>query len=206
MIKRLTRATDATLGQWSAALAAVLFGSGYVATALALRSFSPLATAMWRGVGATVMLLLLVLLRPQGGRLAMDAGQLWRLLVLGLTGGLVLVVCMNAAVALSGATLAAFAASLSPVFAATLAPRVLKESLGARVVVAFAGATGGTALLTQANASAVNVLGFGCGLGASVAFAAFLLLSRRWSDHYRLSGQAIALSIAATTAVGLPLG
>lgn len=202
-MSRLKGSAEATVGQGSAALAAVLFGSGYVATAFALRSLSPWATAMWRGIGATAVLTLVILAAQPRGPIRMEASRFWRFVVLGLSGGLVFLVAMNAAVALSGATLAAFAASLSPIVAAMLAPWVLGEPLNARVVAAFAGATGGTALLTQASAGGFDVRGLACGLLAAASFAVFLLLSRRWSTRYRLTGNGIALSIAGTTALGL---
>ncbi len=183
--------------------AAVLFGTAYVGTALAIRSFTPLGVALWRGLLATVVLVPLVgLMSGWSGWRAMSAARLWRLVILGFTGGLGFVVCMNSAVSLAGATLAAFAASLSPVLAAILAPLVLGEALTLAAGSAFALAVVGTALLSGTDPLDVGP-GVLAGLGASLCFALFLLLSRRWSTPFRLSGAAIALSIAATTGIGL---
>ena len=109
---------------------------------------------------------------------------------------------MNVAVSMAGASLAAFAASLSPVLAAVLAPVVLGEGLTRAALIGFAVAIVGTALLSGTNTADVGP-GVLFGLCASLCFGVFLLLSRRWSRPFRLSGTAITLSIAATTAIGL---
>lgn len=195
--------TTEDLGQVSAAIAAGLFGTAYIGTAFAIRSFTPIGAAMWRGLLSTAILVVVAVV--MGGRLRrmeMDWPRLWRLIVLGLTGGLGFVVSMNLAVSMAGATLAAFAASLSPVLAALLAPVVLGEALTLASVGGFAVAIVGTALLSDTNAGDVGP-GVFFGLCASLCFGLFLLLSRRWSRPYRLSGTAIALSIAGATWLGL---
>lgn len=198
-----TKQKDVAYGQASAAIAAALFGTAYVGTAFAIRSFTPLGAAMWRGFLATAILALAWGL--MGGRLhrsEVNWPRLWRVIVLGLTGGLGFVASMNLAVSMAGATLAAFAASLSPILAALLAPVVLGESLTLVSVAGFAVAIAGTAILSGTNPTDVGP-GVLFGLCASLCFGVFLLLSRRWSRPYRLSGTAIALSIAGTTALGL---
>ena len=190
-------------GQAAAAIAAALFGTAYVGTAFAIRSFTPLGAAMWRGFLASAILALGWAL--MGGRLhrsEVNWPRLWRVVILGLTGGLGFVASMNLAVSMAGATLAAFAASLSPVLAALLAPLVLGESLTLVSVAGFAVAIVGTAILSGTNPADVGP-GVLFGLCASLCFGVFLLLSRRWSRPFRLSGTAIALSIAGTTALGL---
>lgn len=190
-------------GEISAAVAAVLFGTAYVATSFAIRSFTPLGTAMWRGMLATVVLVPIVAMTRDPGPLPLSFARAWRLIVLGLSGGLGFVVAMNLAVSVAGATLAAFVASLSPVVAAVLAPVVLGEALTILSVGGFAAAVVGTALLSITGTSDIAGPGVFAGLFAALCFAVFLLLSRRWSRRYQLTGGAIALSIAATTAIGL---
>ena len=133
----------------------------------------------------------------------MSAARAWRLIALGLSGGLGFVVAMNVAVSMAGATLAAFAASMAPVVAVVLAPVVLREALTMRSIVGLTAAIVGTALLSGTSASHLHGLGVIVGLLAALCFGVFLLLSRRWSRRYQLTGEAIALSIAATTALGL---
>lgn len=190
-------------GMASAVIAAVLFGTAYVATAFAIRSFTPLGAAMWRGLLASAVLAPAVVVMARRGRAQpMNRTRLWRVIVLGLAGGLGFVAAMNVAVSMSGATLAAFAASLSPVVAAVLAPVVLREALTVASAFGFGAAIVGTALLSLTGDSNVGP-GILAGLCAAACFAIFLLLSRRWSRPYGLSASAIALSIAATTALGL---
>jgi drug/metabolite transporter (DMT)-like permease len=190
-------------GQVLAAGAAVLFGSGYVATAFALRSFTPLGIALWRGVIATLVLLPFALGQSRAHPFILSPARTSRLLVLGISAGLAFVVAMNVAVALSGATLAAFAASLGPIVAILLAPILLQESLGGRAVLGFLAAVVGTALLSKVAMSGSATIGVVAGLGASLCFGAFLVLSRRWSGRYRLTDVEIALAIAGSTAIGL---
>ncbi len=194
--------TPERAGQALAAVAAGLFGSAYIGTAFAIRSFTPLGAATWRGLLSTIILVAIaVLMRDRGPHTRMSWPRLWRVLVLGLTGGLGFVVSMNLAVSMAGATVAAFAASLSPVVAAVLAPLVLGEALTLASVGGFSVAIVGTALLSDTNGEVGPGVLFG--LGASMCFALFLLLSRRWSRPFRLSGMTIALSIAATSWLGL---
>jgi probable blue pigment (indigoidine) exporter len=194
---------DLAIGQISAAVAAVLFGTAYVATSIAFRSFTPLGAAMSRGLLSTLVLLPAVLLTRQSGAGAITRSQTWRLIILGLCGGLGFVVALNLAVSNAGATLPAFAASMSPILAAVLAPLVLREALTIPAVVGFTAAVAGTALLSGTSSSGADGPGILFGLLAALCFALFLLLSRRWSRSYRLTGGAIALSIAATTGLGL---
>lgn len=197
------RRSTGTFGQVSAAIAAVLFGTAYVGTAFALRSFTPIGAALWRGfLSSAILVVAIVVLGGRLRRREVTWPRLWRVLALGLTGGLGFVVSMNLAVSMAGATLAAFAASLSPVLAAVLAPMVLREKLTLPSVGGFVVALAGTALLSGANTGEVGP-GVLFGLCASFCFGLFLLLSRRWSRPFGLSGSAIALSIAGTSWLGL---
>jgi drug/metabolite transporter (DMT)-like permease len=192
-------------GAAAAALAAVLYGSAYVATAFALRSFSPLGAAAARGLlGATLLGALLLLpiaadLRPSRPRRAAS----WRLVVLGLLGGAIFIVAMNVAVALAGATITAFVAGLYAVLAAGLAVPVLGERPERATVAALGVALVGTVLLSGLRPSPELAGGIGVGLVAAMAFALFLVLSRRWSVAYALPGPAVALAALGLSGLGI---
>ncbi len=186
-----------------AAGAAMLYGSSYVATAIALRSFSPLGVAVWRGVlGMLALFVILALpssvaLRPAG----LQRAAVLRLAVLGLTGGAIFVLAMNAAVALVGATITAFAAGLYAVIAALLAIPVLRERLDLRTLAALLIALVGTLLLSGLQPTVATVEGIGIALLAAASFGLFLVLSRRWSGRYRLSGPVVGVGTQLTSAV-----
>jgi DME family drug/metabolite transporter len=201
---------DARIGALAAAGAAVLFGSSFVATAFALHSFGPLAVAFWRGLGAALVVGVLFRAGVLGDRARIPMGLfdrwlLSRLAALGLLGGPVFIVLMNVAVGASGATIASFVAGLYAVFAAVLAPFVLRERLGAGPIAGFVLALAGTALLAQLESGAPSVGGIAAGLVAAAAFASYLVLSRRWSRALGASGGVIAMAnFCATVVVLLP--
>lgn len=192
-------------GAAAAALAAVLYGSAYVATAFALRSFTPLGAAAARGLlGAVLLGALLIVtgraaLRP--GRLT--AAALWRLTVLGLLGGGIFIVAMNVAVALAGATVTAFVAGLYAVLAAALAVPILGERPERVTIVSLGVALVGTALLSDLRPSADLAGGIGVGLVAAVSFALFLVFSRRWSGPHGLFGPSVALAALGVSGIGI---
>ncbi len=186
--------------------AAVLFGTSYVATAFALRSFSPFGVAVWRGAGATLLMLALIALRhgTDVSRVrSLSRGDIGRLLVLGLLGGPGLVAGMNLAVAATGATIASFVAGLYAVLAAVIAPFVLGERLPRPAIAGFATALVGTALLADLQLGSSAALGILAGLGAAVSYAFYLVLSRRWGTTQRLSSEAVSVAIFALTAIAL---
>ena len=187
-------------GALYAAAAAIFYGSSYVATAIALRSFNPITVAAWRGALAVVLLVgvlalpALAALRP--GR--MTGAALGRLCVLGLLHGAVFILAMNAAVDAAGATVTAFVAGLYAVLAALLAVPILGERIERRTLVALLVALFGTLLLGNLQLNERTAIGIGLALVAAVAFGLFLVLSRRWSTAYSLSGPTVA--VAAMTA------
>jgi drug/metabolite transporter (DMT)-like permease len=196
---------DEWLGMAASAAAAVLFGTSYVATAFALRSFTPLAATSWRGLLASAGLAVLVWLGRLGPRAPRPTrGQLVRLAVLALAGGPVFIVAMNVAVEHAGATITSFVAGLYAVLAAVLAPVLLRERLTPAAMVGFVLALAGTLLLAQLRATGSTLLGIGVGLGAALSYALFLVLSRRWSVAWRLPGSLVTLSLVLVT--GVPLG
>ena len=196
------------MGGLAAALAAVLYGSAYVAIAIALDGFTPIGVALWRGLIGAFALGLVLSLPPLASHRPLGLGRpaLARLGVLGLTGGGIFVLAMNAAVALSGATITAFVAGLYAVAAALLAIPLLGERLERRTVVALLAALAGTALLSDLVGGDGQPVGIAMALTAAASFGLFLVLSRRWSASYRLSGPVVgvaSLGISALVALGL---
>ncbi|MHB8397410.1 MAG: DMT family transporter [Candidatus Limnocylindrales bacterium] len=207
--------TDARNGSLAAAGAAVFFGSSFVATAFALHSFGPLPIAVWRGIGASVIVGTLLVGGRHRPRVDLEAehddlrptkaGRLARLAVLGFLGGPTFILGMNVAVSASGATIASFVAGLYAVVAAVLAPVVLRERLGAGAIAGFTVALLGTAMLAELDPTSSSLGGIGAGLVAAAAFGAYLVLSRRWARTVRLSGLVIAeANFVATALVLLP--
>jgi drug/metabolite transporter (DMT)-like permease len=179
-----------------AAAAAMLYGSAYVATAIALRSYTPFAAAAWRGLLGTLLLagLLLVpaLAAQRPGRLTSAA--LTRLGALGVLGGAIFILALNGAVSTAGATVTAFVAGLYAVLAAVFAIPLLGERIERRTLVALTAALVGTVLLSDLRAEARTLTGIGIALVGAAAFGLFLVLSRRWSAAYGLTGPTIGIA------------
>ena len=197
------------LGRLFALSAALLFGTSWVATRFALASFDPTAAAAWRGLGATVLLGLLIAAGLAGagsvGWRSLRQGQVWRLGTLGALGGLLFVLGMNQAIERTGATIAAFVAGLYPVLAAAGAPLVLGERLRPSAVLGLAVAFVGVVLLAGLDVTATRVDGLAMGLGAAVSFALYLLLARRWAGPWALPTQFVTWSVFAVLGVGASL-
>lgn len=206
------------LGVVYAAVAAMLFGSAYVATAFQLRSFTPLDGALWRAglasfaLGGALAVARLRRPRPVSAALPgtgpsapMPAplARLARLAVLGALGGLFFLVGMNLAVSIVGATITSFVAGLYAVLAAVLAPLVLGERLERAALAGFGVALAGAALLAELDPARASAAGLVAGLVAATCFALFLVLSRRWSRQYRLRPELVSLSNLLVTVVGL---
>jgi drug/metabolite transporter, DME family len=192
-------------GELYAALAAMSYGSAYVATAFALRSFAPLPTAADRSVLAALLLLAVVIARrprrPDAVPPAVARGaRLAHLLILGLLGGAIFLAGQSLAVAHVGATIAAFVAGLYAVLAAVISPFVLREPLGRRALGGFVLALGGTLMLARLDLGSVDLVGIGWGLAAATAFAFFLVLGRKWSRSDGLDGVVIALAASVVAA------
>ncbi len=208
-------------GELFAALAAMGFGSAYVATSFALLAFGPVPAAVWRSLLAAIAVGALVAVRghrgdpaetgmvaPDTGEAAVEAGpspaaRAIRLLALGLIAGPLFLASMNLAVAHVGAAIAAFVAGLYAVLSAVIAPFLLPERLTRRVLAGFVLALFGTALLAELDPDATDVVGMGWGLLAALSFALYLVLTRRWSRRYRLDGLTVALSNGLLTALVL---
>ena len=170
-------------GELAAAAAAVLFGTAWVATAIAMRSFTPAAAAFWRGGLAAILLLCLVGLLVARGRIVIrpERRGVLRLILLGLLGGPVFGLAMNLAIAGAGATIAAFVAGAYPVLAATIAPFVLREPLSRGAAAGFVLALAGAILLTELDFARAPLAGIAVGLLGALSFAIYLVLLRRWA-------------------------
>jgi drug/metabolite transporter (DMT)-like permease len=208
-------------GEVFAALAAIGFGSAYVATSFALTAFAPLPTAAWRSFLAAIAVGVVMVGRGLQERASADrtlsagvgartaseqpgaGSRMVRLLVLALLAGPLFLASMNLAIAYLGAAIAAFVAGLYAVTAAVVAPALLPERLTLRVLAGFVLALLGTALLAELNPDATDVVGMGWGILAAVSFALYLVLARRWSVAYRLDGLSVAFSRGVVTALVL---
>ena len=203
MSRRDLFATIDGRGAAYAALTAILYGTSYVATAFALRSFSPLAAASLRGAFGLLALVaaLGVPILVNAQRAHLPSGAWWRLLTLGLLGGPLFTVALNLAVAGAGATITAFVAGLYAVLTAAIGVPLLRERVTAHVTVALLLALVGTGLLAELQPASGDLPGIAAGLVGAVTFALFLVLSRRWSAAYRLRGPTVAIVLQALTAV-----
>ena len=192
----LTRRED-RIGFACAAGAAILYGSAYPATAVALRSFTPIGVA---ALACTIALPFVIafgwlgwLPRPAYRGLG-DPARLIRLTILALLGGLLFIAAVNSAVALSGPTVTGFVAPLYAIAAAVLAVPLLGEPIRPRTIVAFAVALVGTALLAGAAPQVGSLAGVVLALAAAVSFGLYMVLARRWSERYALDGTLLTVA------------
>jgi drug/metabolite transporter, DME family len=208
-------------GELFAALAAMGFGSAFVATSFALLAFEPVPAAAWRSFLAAIAVGTVMVLRRRRGSSVGDATtsagdgagataiqpgaarRAVRLLLLATFAGPLFLASMNLAVAHVGAAIAAFVAGLYAVLSAVIAPVLLPERLTLRVLAGFVLALLGTALLAELDPDATDVAGMGWGVLAATSFALYLVLARRWSSAYRLDGLTVAFSTGALTALVL---
>jgi drug/metabolite transporter (DMT)-like permease len=198
-------------GEFYAVLAAIGYGSAYVATAFALRSFQPLPIAVYRTfLGAIGLVILIAATRraepaaPPTARASLTVRAL-HLVVISACGGPLFLTGMNLAIAGVGATIASFVAGLYAVLAAVFAPVLLREPLRPRALAGFIVALIGTAFLAELDLGGSGIGGIAWGLEAAVSFALFLVLSRKWSRADGFDGLTVALGTmtATTLAVGL---
>lgn len=179
----------------AAIAAAIIYGAAYPATAVALRSFSPLAVG---GLSSTLALVIVLALTAIGvvrpSIEAMTRARFARLVVLALLGGVLFIAAVNIAVAIAGPTITGFVAPLYAVFATTFAVPLLGERIRVGTIVAFGLAFVGTALLAGAVPTGAPLLGILLGLIAAAMFGLFLVLARRWSERYALDGTLVTLA------------
>ncbi len=181
-------------GEWLMTGAAVLWGSAYPASGIVLAELPPFATTAWRGLLALVALVIVLAVR---GRLADGLGQRgqWlRLGVLALLAGPAFVVGQNVGVERAGPSVTSFVAGSYPIVAVLLAPLVLPERLTPRVVLALVIALAGTLLLARPGGAHIDAVGVAAGVGASLAFGAYLVLARRWGTSHGIRPMQIAVT------------
>ncbi|MFP5341739.1 MAG: DMT family transporter [Candidatus Limnocylindria bacterium] len=188
-------ARDERAGLAFAAAAAIIYGAAYPATAVALRSFTPLGIA---ALACTLALPVVVALGlvgwlPRPTLRGLDGPRLLRLAVLSVLGGLLFIAAINVAVALSGPTITGFVTPLYAVAAALLAVPILGERVRASTVVAFAVAVIGTGLLAGQAPDLDLLAGVGLALSGAVGFGLYIVLARRWSRRYALDGTLITI-------------
>lgn len=191
-----SRVSEHQTGMLAAAGAAFVYGAAYPATAVALRSFSPLGIAGW----ACTLALVLVMLLAAGGLIerpdtaGLDRARLARLTVLAVLGGAGFIAAINIAVALSGPTITGFVAPLYAVLATLFAVPILGEPVRAVTVAAFIVALGGTALLAGTAPLGAPLAGIAMAFAGAAMFGLYLVLARRWSGRYRLDGTLVTIA------------
>lgn len=193
---RAAVAADERFGMAAAVGAAVIYGAAYPATAVALRSFSPLAVA---GLSCTLALLIIVGLvlagfLPRTSPASMTRPRLIRLVTLAALGGLLFIAGTNVAVAISGPTITGFVAPLYAVFATLFAVPILGEPIRPSTVVAFGLAFVGTAFLAGTVPTGTPAAGVILALIAAATFGLYVVLARRWSRPYHLDGTLITIA------------
>jgi drug/metabolite transporter (DMT)-like permease len=176
--------------------AAIVYGAAYPATAIALRSFSPLAVA---GLSCTLALVVVIALAAGGAlrRPALDAmsfARVWRLGALSVLGGIAFIIGVNIAVAASGPTITGFIAPLYAVLGTLFAVPLLGERVRASTLVAFLLAFVGTALLAGTVPAGEAAAGVVIALGSAAMFGLYLVLARRWGVRYRLDGTLVTIA------------
>jgi drug/metabolite transporter (DMT)-like permease len=183
-------------GLAAAAGAAILYGAAYPATAVALRSFTPLGIA---ALACTLALPFVVAAAAFGivtppSRAAWNPASLSRLAVLATLGGFAFIAATNIAVSLSGSTITGFVAPLYAVAAAVLAIPILGERLRPVTAAAFGVALVGTALLAGVDPTATSLAGVAVAVAAAAIFGLYLVLARRWGARYALDGSLITIA------------
>jgi drug/metabolite transporter (DMT)-like permease len=195
------------IGMLAAGGAAVVYGAAYPATAVALRSFSPLAIAGW----ACTLALVLVVALAIGGVIEPPATdgltrpRLLRLTILAILGGAGFIAAINVAVALSGPTITGFVAPLYAVLATLFAVPVLGEPVRAVTVAAFVVALGGTVLLAGTTPLGAPLAGILMAFAGAAMFGLYLVLARRWSEPHRLDGTLVTMANLLARGPGLLL-
>lgn len=191
-----SEARDERLGIAAAVGAALIYGAAYPATAIALRSFTPLGVA---GLSCTIALVLVVglaaagvLPRPTLG--GMTGARLARLAVLAGLGGVGFIAGVNLAVALAGPTITGFVATLYAILGTLLAVPILGERVRRSTVAALGLALAGTVLLAGAKPDGASGAGIAMAFTSASMFGLYLVLARRWGTVYRLDGTLITMA------------
>ncbi|HEV3484906.1 MAG TPA: DMT family transporter, partial [Vicinamibacterales bacterium] len=189
------------IGPAAAMGAAILYGTSWVATGIALDGFSPFALAFWRSIVTVALLVPVIAWLTRRGRepeasaaRPARSGWLLRLIVLGLLGGAGFGIGMNVSIMLTGAAITAFIAGAYPVLAAAGAPLLLREPVRLVAVVGLALAFVGTLLIAGFDIGGVRLDGALVAGATAVGTALFMLLSRRWQRPWGIRPTQITLS------------
>ena len=181
--------------------AAIAWGSAYPAATLVLTHLAPIGSGAWRGAISTLALIAILAARRELSSLRIEREQWAPLVVLGLLGGTVFVAGLNLSIVASGSSVTAFLVGSFPVVMVLTAPIVLGERLTPRALAAAALAVFGTLLLTRPGTN-IEPLAVLTALAASIGFAFYLQLTRRWSARYRLDSGAVAVAVMIGMAAG----
>jgi drug/metabolite transporter (DMT)-like permease len=192
----LTDRDEERAGIAAAIGAAIIYGAAYPATAVGLRSFSPIAVAGLANTLGLVIVVALVGVRlvPAISPVPMTSARAVRLVTLAGLGGLFFIAGTNIAVAVSGPTITGFVAPLYAVFATVFAVPLLGERIRPSVTVAFVLAFLGTALLAGTTPAGIPLGGAVIALVAAGMFGMYIVLARRWGSPYQLDGTLVTLA------------
>jgi len=187
-------------------LAGVLWGTVFPALKLALGGFSPLEIALLRGLIGALSLGLVYSGLGRWEVFHLDRRAFPRLFILALAGAGAFWPIQTFSVARSTSANAAFLVTTYPVLVTVLAPILLGEALSrekaAGLVLALSGAylviSGGQVLGLFGSRT---LLGDGLALLASLCFAGYILLNKRWSPGLKLSPETLSFY---TFALALP--
>ena len=191
------RVSDHHAGMLAAAGAAFVYGAAYPATAVALRSFSPLAIAGW---SCTLALVLVVgLARRRAHRAAGDRwpgprppGSAGRRSPSSAAPGFIAGV--NIAVALSGPTITGFVAPLYAVLATLFAVPILGEPSGPSRSPRSCSPCAAPRCWRERCRSARRSPESLMALAGAAMFGLYLVLARRWAGPYRLDGTLVTIA------------
>lgn len=187
-------------------VAGVIWGTAFPAITLALDGFSPFAVSLWRAVIGAASLGLVLWLRGARPR-RLDRGAWVRLFVISLAGAGIFWPTQAVAVRLSNPVNVAFLVSSYPAVVAVAAPYLVGER-ARRVQFAGLGLALVGSYLVIGRGEFLSVFSGGTfggdtlALVASLCFAAYILLGRRWQPRLALSPEALTLS---TFSLSLPV-
>ena len=192
-------------GELLIAFAAIAWGSAYPATTLVLKNLPPVGAAAWRGGLSAIVMIGILLARGEGRHLLIVRRQILPLVVLGGLGGTLFTIGLNLSVVAAGSSVTAFLVGSFPIVMVVTAPLVLRERLTPRVVAGAVLAVGGTLLLTRPGTGANGTVVV-TALAASLGFALYLQLARKWGGPYALHPGTVAVVVMAAVPLGcIPL-
>ncbi len=185
----------------------LIWGGAYLAIAVALGSFTPLALTALRLVVSTSLLWLYA--RWRGDRLAPAPGDWLPLLGLGFLLNTLFQVCLNGALSYTTPAHAALAVATMPIFAAVAARLLIRERVTARRAGAILLAFAGVAIVIASGRGLAGarqaVVGDLLGLATAAAWALGSVWSKPFLRRYSPL-QFTILTLAGGAVSGIPLG